>query len=86
MPEVVRTFVENGDFSGTLSLQRQLLKDYEEDITKYAKGTEKAKNLAVYGHISTFLAKENKKFQITKVSRNARSRYDLPADSSCRSL
>jgi uncharacterized protein len=74
MPEVVRTFIENGNFSGTLSLQRQLLKDYEEDITKYAKGTEKAKVLAVYNHISTFLAKENKKFQITKVARNARSR------------
>ncbi len=74
MPEVVRTYIENGHFGGTLALQRQLLRDYEEDITKYAKDTDKSKILAVYSHISTFLAKENKKFQITKVARNARSR------------
>ncbi|WP_172409809.1 hypothetical protein [Prevotella sp. P2-180] len=40
----------------------------EEDITKYAVGLEKAKVLAVYRHISTFLAKENKKFQVTKIA------------------
>ena len=74
MPEVVKTFVDNGHYSGTLELQRQLLLDCEEDITKYAEKTDKAKILAVYNHISTFLAKENKKFQITKVARNARSR------------
>ena len=74
MPEVVKKYIDNGNFSGTLGLQRQLLRDYEEDITKYAKETDKAKILAVYKHISTFLAKENKKFQITKVARNARSR------------
>ncbi len=59
---------------GTLGLQRQSLRDYEEDITKYAKETDKAKILAVYKHISTFLAKDNKKFQIPKVAKNARSR------------
>lgn len=74
MPEVVRTFIEKGNFSGTLAIQRQLLRDYEEDITKYAKETDKSKILAVYSHIPTFLAKENKKFQVTKVARNARSR------------
>lgn len=74
MPEVVRTYIENGNFSGTLAIQRQLLLDYAEDITKYAKQTDKAKILAVCNHISTFLAKENKKFQISKVARNARSR------------
>lgn len=74
MPEVVNRFVEQGNFSGTLTLQRQLLKDYEEDITKYAQGLDKGKILAIYNHISTFLAKENKKFQITKVARNARTR------------
>jgi hypothetical protein len=74
MPEVVAMFVRNGHFGGTLKLMRQLLKDYEEDITKYAKNTDKAKILAVYKHITTFLGKDNKKFQITKVARGARSR------------
>lgn len=74
MPEVVSTYVRNKNFSGTLDIQRQLLKDYEEDMTKYVEGLDKAKVKAVYNHISTFLAKENKRFQITKIARNARNR------------
>lgn len=74
MPEVVSTYVRNKNFSGTLDIQRQLLKDYEEDITKYVEALDKAKVKAVYNHISTFLAKENKRFQITKIARNARNR------------
>ena len=74
MPEVVNTYIKNGNFSGTLAIQRQLLLDYEEDITKYAVGMDKAKIKAVYNHISVFLAKENKRFQVTKIARNARNR------------
>lgn len=79
MPEVVKRFIDSGHFGGTLELQRQLLKDYEEDITKYARDTEKAKIQAVYNHISTFLAKDNKKFLITKVAKGARSREYIGA-------
>ena len=74
MPEVVATYVRNKNFSGTLGIQKQLLRDYEEDITKYVEGLDKAKVKAVYNHISTFLAKENKRFQITKIAKNARNR------------
>ena len=74
MPEVVSTYIRNKNFSGTLDIQKQLLKDYEEDIMKYVEGLDKAKVKAVYNHISVFLAKENKRFQITKISRNARNR------------
>jgi len=79
MPEVVKMYSDNGHFGGTLKLQRQLLKDYEEDITKYAKETDKAKILAVYSHISTFLAKENKKYQISKIAKGARNREYIGA-------
>jgi len=74
MPEVVKTYIKNKNFSGTLGIQKQLLKDYEEDITKYVDGIDKAKVKAVYNHISTFLAKDNKRFQITKIAKNARNR------------
>lgn len=74
MPEVVSTYIRNKNFSGTLDIQKQLLRDYEEDITKYVEGLDKAKVKAVYNHISTFLAKENKRFQITKIAKNARNR------------
>lgn len=79
MPEVVRMYIEQGHFEGTLKLQKQLLKDYEEDITKYASNSDKAKVLAIYNHISTFLAKENKKYQITKIAKGARNREYIGA-------
>ena len=79
MPEVVNRYIESGQFSGLLQLQRQLLQDYEEDITKYAAGFDKAKVLAVYRHITPFLAAENKRFQVTKIARGARNREYIGA-------
>ena len=74
MPAVVNMFVNNDNFSGTLKMQRQLLLDYEEDITKYAQGLDKGKIKNVYDHISVFLGQDNKKFQISKIARGARNR------------
>lgn len=79
MPEVVNAYVTRGNFSGSLDRQRQLLLDYEEDITKYAEGFDQARILSVYRHISTFLAKENKKFQVTKIASGARTREYIGA-------
>lgn len=55
MPNVVASFVENKNYSGTLKLQQQLLLDYEEEITKYAEGLDKVKILNVYRKIGVFL-------------------------------
>ena len=74
MPAVVNMFVNNDNFSGTLKMQRQLLLDYEEDITKYAQGLDKGKIKNVYDHISVFLGQDNKKFFISKIARGARNR------------
>ena len=74
MPAIVRDFVSQGNFSGILKKQQMLLLDYEEDITKYAIGLDKGKVKNIYHSIPNFLAMENKKFQITKVAKGARSR------------
>ncbi len=74
MPAIVNSFIVNKNYSGTLKLQRQILLDYEEDITKYAEGLDKTKILNIYKKIPVFLGKENKKFQISKVAKNARGR------------
>ena len=74
MPAIVNQFVTQKNYSGTLELQRQILLDYEEDITKYANGLDQEKILNVYRKIPTFLGNENKKFQISKVEDGARSR------------
>ena len=79
MPAVVDKFIKQKNYSGILKMQRQLLLDYEEDITKYALGMEKAKILNVYRKISVFLGSENKKYQISKIARGARNREYIGA-------
>ncbi len=74
MPAVVFSFVTKKNYSGTLRMQKQLLLDYEEDITKYAKGLDQGKILDVYNKIPVFLGKDNKKFQISKIRSGARNR------------
>ena len=74
MPAIVRTFIENKNYSGILNMQKQIIKDYEEDITKYAHGLVQGKILNVYRKIPVFLGNENKKFQISKVKDGARNR------------
>lgn len=72
MPAVVREYIENGTFEGTLTLQKQLIEDYKEDIRKYAEGMDQTRILNVFRQIPPQLAKENKKFQISRVASGAR--------------
>lgn len=74
MPKVVFTFVAQKNYSGTLQLQKQLLLDYEEDITKYAGGLDKGRILDIYRKFPIFLGSDNKKFKISKIKKNARNR------------
>lgn len=74
MPSVVKEFINKKNYSGTLNMQKQILKDYEEDIIKYAEGLDKGRILNVYRKIPVFLGNENKKFMISKVAHGARRR------------
>ena len=74
MPAIVNKFITQKNYSGILTMQKQILLDYEEDITKYANGLDQGKILSVYRKIPTFLGNENKKFQISKIEDGARSR------------
>ena len=72
MPRVVAMYLEKGTFEGSLAAQREILEDYRADVRKYAEGLDQARILNVYDCIAAQLAKENKKFQVTKVARGAR--------------
>ena len=72
MPAVVREFIKNKTFEGTLELQRLLIADYKEDIRKYAGGMDQTRIINVFNSIPVQLAKENKKFQLSKVEKGAR--------------
>lgn len=72
MPAVVKEYIEKGTFEGSLEVQRQLIADYKEDIRKYAEGMDQTRILNVFNQIPPQLAKDNKKFQISKVASGAR--------------
>lgn len=72
MPAVVREYIMKDTFEGSLALQRQLIADYKEDIRKYAEGLDQTRILNVFNQIPVQLAKDNKKFQISKVAPGAR--------------
>lgn len=72
MPAVVRQYIEKGTFEGSLAIQEQLILDYKEDIRKYAEGMDQTRILNVFEQIPNQLAKDNKKFQISKVASGAR--------------
>lgn len=74
MPAIVSKYVENNNFSGILGMQKQILRDYEEDISKYAIGLDKARVLNAFRKVSVFLGNENKKFQISKICKGSRNR------------
>lgn len=72
MPAVVKEYIKNKTFEGTLEIQRQLIADYQEDIRKYAVGLDQTRIINVFNSIPVQLAKENKKFQLSKVEKGAR--------------
>ena len=74
MPAIVSEYVTKGTFEGSLDAQRQLIADYKEDIRKYAQGIDQTRIVNVFNHIPAQLAKDNKKFQISKVAAGARFR------------
>lgn len=74
MPEAVNLFMEIGTFTEPFRVQSRIYKDYEDDITRYVEGLDTAKVKNIYRHISSQLAKDNHKFQISKLGHGARLR------------
>lgn len=74
MPAVVAEYIQRNTFEGSLDTQKQLIADYKEDIRKYASGVDQTRIINVFNRIAPQLARENKKFQITKVASGARFR------------
>lgn len=74
MPAVVAKYIKKNTFENSLDTQKQLIADYKEDIRKYAQGIDQTRILNVFNRIAPQLARENKKFQISKVASGARFR------------
>ncbi|OZG66148.1 ATP/GTP-binding protein [Bifidobacterium hapali] len=74
MPSVVQTFIDTHDYAQVLEEQRAILSDYEDDIAKYAEGSEKAKARACFLSIPKQLARDVKKFSYAVVEKKAGAR------------
>lgn len=77
MPDVVNIFFETQNFQAVHQKQIDLLREYEEDIKKYAKTTDRQKIKDCYYSIPRQLAKEYTKFQYSTVSpRSTAKKYE----------
>ena len=73
MPQAVSTYVETKDFRVTDDLKRDILQLYRSDIGRFAEQYQ-TKVREVFETIPSQLSKREKKFNITSINRNARSR------------
>lgn len=69
MPEVVDTFVKTKQLNKVLSLQRNIVRSYEDDMVKYADDKDKPLIKECFQSIPTQLSKENKKFKYSIVKK-----------------
>ena len=69
MPEVVADFAERKDFNRVAKIQNEILAEYQDDISKHAKGKEKQFVRMCYDAVPKQLAKEIKKFQYSTVEK-----------------
>lgn len=74
MPNVIKKYVTNKNFQDVDALQTDIINGYKDDARKYIVGLEQAKIINTFNSIPAQLAKENKKFQYSKIASNARSR------------
>ena len=69
MPEVVDTFVKTKQMNSVLTLQRNIVRSYEDDMVKYADDKDKSLIKECFQSIPKQLSKENKKFQYSVVKK-----------------
>lgn len=78
MPEVVVTYLENEDFGKTIANQNDILSGYRNDISKYA-GNDKMLVKSVFDAIPGQLSKQDKRFVLASIEKNAsRRKYGAP--------
>lgn len=71
MPDAVQTFVDTKQMDEVLSIQRDIVRSYEDDMVKYAEKKDKSNIRECFQSIPRQLAKENKKFQYSVVKKGS---------------
>ena len=77
MPSAVDKYIKTNKYDEVLTIQKDIISDYRDDVIKYAKNTDKIKILECFDSITAQLSKENKKFQYSVVKKGRKARdYD----------
>ncbi len=71
MPHVVQTFIDTHHMGTVLQMQRDIVRSYEDDMVKHAERADRARIKECFQSIPFQLAKENKKFQYSKVRKGS---------------
>ena len=74
MPEVVQEYVDSHDLSRVLSLQKDILRLYEQDISKYARTVDRLRIMEIFKAIPAQLDQKNRRFQFNQIEPKARLR------------
>jgi len=74
MPEVVETYIETGNFDQVRQVQKEIIRDYENDFSKHAPSNILSRLFMVWQSIPSQLAKENKKFVYGVIREGARAK------------
>lgn len=74
MPEVVNAFAVNRDIQTAKNIQMELMNAYRLDFSKHAPTKDIPKLNAIWENLPSQLAKENKKFIFSLISKGARAR------------
>ena len=73
MPEVIQDYIIDQDIAKVRKIQREILRAYESDFSKYATKSEAIRISEIWHSIPTQLARENKKFKYSDVVKGGRS-------------
>jgi len=74
MPEAISEYIKHESFESVREVQKEILNTYTLDFAKHAPPEDVMKIMAVWELVPTQLAKENKKFIFTAISKSARAK------------
>lgn len=84
MPEVVKVFLSTNNYQEANNKQKEIIKNYHDDIIRYSTTAMKQKISSCYNSIPAQLSKEYTKFQYGKVESKATSKkYETSIDWLC---
>lgn len=74
MPDVVNEFLNSNEYLKVQEVQDRIIRDYQDDIAKYANGVQRINARKCYMSIPQQLSKENHKFQYSVVEKKSTAR------------